>query len=155
MLGVDIDSALIEKARRSLEFQGSTLPGPAHPRFPASFSLTMGPLPAVVSDGGSFPSNVVFKTENFLESKHTASSYDTILCLNITKYVQLNWGDAGIRQLFVGVYNALRPGGLFVLQSQPWTSYRRKRNLTKTTRRHYDEIVIRPDAFNRFGGFYQ
>jgi 7SK snRNA methylphosphate capping enzyme len=48
----------------------------------------------------------------------------TVLCLSVTKWVHFNWGDAGVKQLFARVKAALHPGGLFVLEPQPWRSYR-------------------------------
>jgi hypothetical protein len=50
--------------------------------------------------------------------------FDTIMCLSVTKWVHFNWGDDGVKRLFTQVYKALYPGGIFVLEPQPWRSYR-------------------------------
>ena len=38
--------------------------------------------------------------------------------------VHLNWGDAGLLRLFDRCHEALAPGGLLILEPQPWKSYR-------------------------------
>lgn len=49
--------------------------------------------------------------------------YDVIMCLNVTKWVQLQSGDAGVGRLFKRAYQSLSPGGIFILEPQPWSSY--------------------------------
>ena len=56
--------------------------------------------------------------------------YDIILALSLTKWVHLNWGDAGLKRLFQRVFHHLRPGGRFILEPQPFSSYARKKKLT-------------------------
>lgn len=36
--------------------------------------------------------------------------YGVITCLSVTKWVHLNWGDAGLMRLFVKLWNSLEPG---------------------------------------------
>lgn len=65
-----------------------------------------------------------FVYTDFVNSSTGLKRADTILCLSVTKWVQLNWGDEGLEKLFKRVYDLLRPGGIFVLEPQPWKSYR-------------------------------
>lgn len=58
------------------------------------------------------------------------AEYDVIMCLNVTRWVQLNWGDGGLQRLFRRVYTHLTPGGVFILQPQPWSSYSKRKRLT-------------------------
>lgn len=71
-----------------------------------------------------------------------------ILCrFSLSKWVHLNGGDAGIRRLFQRVYSVLKPGGTFVLESQPWDTYakaRRQHNLLWQT---VKPLQLRPDDF--------
>lgn len=53
--------------------------------------------------------------------------YDVIICLGMTKWVQLQSGDAGVVRLFRRAYQSLLLGGLFILEPQPWSSYSRSK----------------------------
>ena len=35
----------------------------------------------------------------------------------------MNFGDTGVKALFLKVYAQLEEGGLFVFEAQPWKSY--------------------------------
>lgn len=61
---------------------------------------------------------------DFLGSEGEAGSLDTVTCLSVTKWVHLHHGDAGLRALFEKFARLLAPGGLLVLEPQPWSSYR-------------------------------
>lgn len=91
---------------------------------------------------------VSFKKENFVESLHGGSEeYDSIICLSVTKWIHLNWGDDGLIKLFVKIWRLLRPGGIFVLEPQPWSSYKRNRLVSETAKMNFNDILIHPDRF--------
>ena len=58
------------------------------------------------------------------------AEYDVILALSLTKWIHLNWGDAGIKRFFQKVYAHLRPGGRFIVEPQPFSSYSRRKRIT-------------------------
>ena len=68
------------------------------------------------------------RSEGELEQQR--EEYDVILGLRITKWIHLNYGDVGLQWTFRRMYKQLRPGGLLVLEMQPWKSYRKKKKLT-------------------------
>ncbi|KAG5844782.1 hypothetical protein ANANG_G00166350 [Anguilla anguilla] len=133
--------------------------GPAEhdAQFPVSLRISRGPIAAppprhVPHPTRDFPANVSFVRGNYvLESDallHAQrAEYDVILCLSISKWVHLNWGDSGLQRLFRRVYSHLHPGGVFILEPQPWGSYGRRRKLTDTIYKNYHSIRLKPDQF--------
>lgn len=138
VVGLDIDSHLIGVARKNVRnYLDETLTNEGE--YPESFSRQYGPISAPVSACGpespKFPNNIVFKTGNFVPASDlildsTACEYDTVLALSITKWVHLNWGDDGLKRFFKRIYKSLKPGGLFVLEPQPFVSYKKRKKLT-------------------------
>ncbi|KAL4631413.1 7SK snRNA methylphosphate capping enzyme [Arapaima gigas] len=126
--------------------------------FPVSLRIGRGPLaapPLCAGSPGNFPANISFVQENYIlesEAQLLAEQpqYDVILCLRLTKWVQLNWGDSGLQRLFKRAFRNLRPGGLFILEPQPWSSYGRRKKLTDTTYKNYRNIRLRPDQFSSY-----
>ena len=43
--------------------------------------------------------------------------YEVILCLSTVKWIHFNFGDAGVKTLFLKVYEQLSPAGLFVFEA--------------------------------------
>ncbi|XP_008274446.1 7SK snRNA methylphosphate capping enzyme-like isoform X1 [Stegastes partitus] len=129
--------------------------------FPVSLRISRGPIAAPpltetsTTQPGEFPSNVSFIKANYvLENDNLLvtqrAEYDVILCLSVTKWVHLNWGDSGLKRLFKRVYRHLRPGGMFILEPQPWESYVRRKKLTDNISRNYHSIRLKPDQFSSY-----
>lgn len=75
-----------------------------------------------------FQANYVLESDELLET--VRPEFDIILCLSITKWVHLNWGDSGLKRFFRRIFYNLKPGGRFILEPQGWPSYNKRRKLT-------------------------
>ena len=151
--GVDIDPELISRAKRAVKW--SLLPRGAHVSPP---------------EVGKFPQNINFKAENYVPSCDTFLdtytpdvSYDVILCLSVTKWVHLNWGDQGIKRMFkrsvvvvvyyylftcvLRIYMDLCPTGVLVLEAQGYSGYAKRAKLSPHMRDHFRAITLRPSLF--------
>ncbi|XP_057245063.1 7SK snRNA methylphosphate capping enzyme, partial [Malurus melanocephalus] len=119
VVGLDIDGRLIRSARQNIRHYLSEglgadgdSAGGARKGFPAALLASRGPIaaPQLPPDGpgaADFPHNVVFVTGNYVPEREEAvgaqrPEFDVVLLLSLTKWVQLNWGDEGLKRLFVG-----------------------------------------------------
>lgn len=129
--------------------------------FPISFPLSLGNVGAkmyhldVGSPSNNFPHNVIFKTMNYVlkdESliAYDQQQYDLILCLSVTKWMHLNFGDVGLKTAFKRMFNHLRPGGKLILEAQNWASYKKKKKLTDTVFDNYKNIEFFPNRFHDY-----
>eukprot|EP00850_Spirogloea_muscicola_P005273 SM000024S07735 [mRNA] locus=s24:99009:102562:+ [translate_table: standard] len=92
-------------------------------------------------------SSIEFLTGNFLDNRFADSSFDTVLCFSVTKWIHLNWGDAGLIHFFAEIFRILRSNGVLVLEPQLWRSYEKKRDVSEVAKRNFEEIKIKPDDF--------
>ncbi|XP_067411196.1 7SK snRNA methylphosphate capping enzyme [Emydura macquarii macquarii] len=174
VVGLDIDGALIHSARQNIrhylseeiqqevEDEAAKGSGPKRRRscFPASLMASRGPIaaprvPQAGEDATNFPNNVIFVRGNYVLERDELletqrPEYDVVLCLSLTKWVHLNWGDDGLKRMFKRIYRHLRPGGLLLLEPQPWSSYGKRKNLTETIYRNYYRIKLKPDQFTSY-----
>lgn len=89
-----------------------------------------------------FPRNVVFAQESGLESSD--HSFDTITAFSVTKWIHLEHGDEGLLRMFHTVFDSLKPGGLFIVEPQQWTSYKKAQTKRKW---NLGALQRRPDEF--------
>lgn len=129
--------------------------------FPFSFPLSLGNLGAKQNQSKMgppdkhFPNNVLFKTMNYVLKDESLINYDTqqydlILCLSVTKWIHLNFGDTGLKTAFKRMFNHLRPGGKLILEAQNWASYKKKKKLTDTIFENYQNIEFFPNRFHDY-----
>jgi len=125
VLGMDLDSGLIEAAEEHLR-----------------------------SLGGVSSRSVEFRAEDILTCplrRHDQPErFDVVLCLSVTKWIHFAHGDTGLHNLFKRCFKRTRPGGYFVLEPQEWGSYKKKRHLTREIRQSVANIQIRPEDFEDY-----
>ncbi|KAL7096933.1 hypothetical protein ACP275_10G111500 [Erythranthe tilingii] len=92
---------------------------------------------------------VSFQKGNFVQNWHPPekTTYHVILCLSVSKWIHLNWGDDGLLTLFHRVWMLLKPGGIFILEPQPWSSYYNNRTVSEEASANYKNIEIPPEDF--------
>lgn len=153
IVGVDIDPNLIKIAKKKAkEFK---MADKDLSRYPVSFSLTYGPIVETIaldSKRKDFPNNIFFFTENFVPKSSEIletinSEYDCILCLNVTKWIHLNFGDNGLKLFFKKIFLLLKPGGRLILEPQSYNSYKKKKNLLPVTLKNFQDIKLMPTDF--------
>lgn len=148
VVGIDIDKSLVEAARQRLRRSSK--------EFPVSMPLVYGPLDVPgVQEANTFPHNLTFIQGNYVLENDVLveleqAQFDVILCLSVTKWFHLNWGDGGLKRAFKRMFCQLRPGGVLILEPQDWSSYKRKKNLTETTWKNYQSIQLFPARFSEF-----
>lgn len=103
----------------------------------------------------TFPTNIAFKCCNYVLSDDRLleleeSRYDTILCLSVTKWIHLNFGDDGLKRAFKRMFRQLNDGGTLILEAQNWKSYKRRKNLTPEINAIYKSIKFYPNQFNDY-----
>ena len=155
VVGVDIDRTLIKIATKNARHYQEKHPAEKH--YPNSLPALFGPLDPPIDKNGRkiFPHNVkfiqvrqttsngfysvlhnnfLFQANYVLENdallEAVRPEFDTILCLSVSKWIHLNFGDEGLKRFFKRIYLNLKHKGIFVFEPQGWPSYTKKKKLT-------------------------
>ncbi|XP_029381648.1 7SK snRNA methylphosphate capping enzyme [Echeneis naucrates] len=179
ILGVELDRRLVHAAKENIrhflshdlvikERKWRVPPGDEEqqvmmesplPPFPLSFRVSRGPVSAPPlllppsSCCGRFPNNITFIQGDYISEKEVwpgQGQYDVIICLGMTKWVQLQAGDGGVVRLFKRAYQSLSSGGLFILEPQPWSSYSHSKRASEITCHNYRNLRMRPEHFTSY-----
>ncbi len=102
------------------------------------------------SCGRIYPENIAFQKKDVFElTESSGGRYDVILCLSVTKWIHLNGGDDGLLTFFDKVLSLLKVSGIFILEYQPWKSYKKRKDLTPQMEENYHKIHLLPNTFEQ------
>jgi 7SK snRNA methylphosphate capping enzyme len=142
VIGVDLDGHLIAQAQRNLKAF-------CHKRSTPQVQL-IEQMGQVKRQGYRELSQVEFRQENVMENFNQYAELDCVMCLSVSKWIHLHHGDTGLKQLFQQVYEMLKPGGIFILEPQPWPSYKKRKNkLGPEVNHHLQHIQFFPPQFEQ------
>jgi 7SK snRNA methylphosphate capping enzyme len=149
ILGIDIDAKLIEAAGKHLEERKEFDSAAQKKQDSSSHDKDVNNIEG--GDGMPVEYNrreiVKFRQENCVENDVWDEKFEVIFCMSVVKWIHLNWGDDGVRRLFKKVHEHLEDGGLFVLEAQPWSSYKKKQRASEVTKQMYKTIRLYPEDF--------
>jgi 7SK snRNA methylphosphate capping enzyme len=155
MVGVDVDARLVSRAcarlrdaRRAAAARAAAASAPGAP--PGERRAARAAARALAATW--------FVAGDILSARGDPGSVDTLTALSVVKWIHLHGGDGGLRAFFARVRELLAPGGLFVLEPQPWSSYRAA--AAKVRRggaaaaafpaayfHRHEELALRPEGF--------
>jgi len=109
--------------------------------------------------------NLSFKVHNFVPPScyenttkyysptlldNQTAEYDCVMMLSASKWIQLTYGDSGLKACFNKVYKLLKKGGAFILESQMWPSYKVSKKTNDAMFRNFNSIEFFPTNFPKF-----
>ncbi|XP_068152389.1 probable RNA methyltransferase CG1239 [Drosophila tropicalis] len=132
LVGLDIDRSLVNDAQMAIgSLKRQNPPGS---RFPYNLRFLQG--------------NYVLEDDVLLEIERP--QFDVILCLSVTKWIHLNFCDAGLKQAFRRMFLQLRTGGKLILEPQSFDTYKRRKKLSEKIRENYNAIELKPNKFTEY-----
>ncbi|XP_037949380.1 probable RNA methyltransferase CG1239 [Teleopsis dalmanni] len=138
IVGLDIDRSLINKAIKNIvkkkNYAGTKQNAVKRQDFPFNVHFLHG--------------NYVLRDDILLEIEK--QQFDVILCLSVTKWIQLNFGDAGLKQAFRRMFLQLHSGGKLILEAQTFKNYAKRQSLSEEIASNYKSIKFFPKQFTDY-----
>uniref|UniRef100_A0A1B0GEA7 RNA methyltransferase n=1 Tax=Glossina morsitans morsitans TaxID=37546 RepID=A0A1B0GEA7_GLOMM len=138
IIGLDIDRHLIDQAFKVLNRQKKSLPFDNESKrleiFPFNINFVHG--------------NYVLKDDVLLEIEKP--QFEIVLCLSLTKWIHLNFGDKGLKQAFRRMFLQLKPQGVLILEAQCFNNYAKRKRITDTIYHNYRAIEFFPQDFHTY-----
>eukprot|EP01041_Mallomonas_annulata_P001266 gene1266-2447_t len=140
MLGIDKDSNLINEANIKLTtaIKKASTGNPFVPRSVSINTTSNQPL--------KYPKNVRLSCQDVL-MMDDSTKFGFIMCMSVVKWIHLSNGDEGLMTFFRKIRTLLEPGGIFVLEYQPWKSYKNARKTSSHANEMFKTIRIMPETF--------
>eukprot|EP00873_Tetraselmis_striata_P007372 jgi/Tetstr1/427636/TSEL_017761.t1 len=93
-----------------------------------------------------------FRQGSVQELEVGAGSADAITLLSVCKWIHLHAGDRGLKAVFKKLAAALAPGGVLVVEPQPWKSYNQafRKQVMPTTCFKPEDLRFTPDKFPKY-----
>ncbi|CAK9292426.1 unnamed protein product [Gordionus sp. m RMFG-2023] len=151
IIGYDIDNNLIKKAKidllKDLDIKYHKKPNIIHN------TSTLYLYPTYNDETKhKYPYNIDFITANYVCEcqeilKIQRPEFDIIICLSVSKWIHLNWGDNGLKITFQRIYEQLNDNGIFFFEPQEWMSYKKAKKKTKLSFTH---LNFKPNQFKSY-----
>lgn len=157
VLGIDIDGELVKRAKQRISDKTKA--------FEKRNESKQEETKEKGCKASNFPYNVSFSVENVCDAKVDDSvlgsaQYQMITAFSVTKWIHMRSGDDGLKEVFKRIYNALIPGGVFVVEPQPTKSYKAaRRKGAVAADLTVNKFKFKPDMFGEWltseagGGF--
>ena len=99
-----------------------------------------------------YPHNVSFEISNILDidELREKKKYDCVMCLSVTKWIHLNYGDEGVKKMFRKVKMCLKEGGRLYLEVQKFKAYNKKLKEFERFAEVYPKIAFLPEHFEEY-----
>lgn len=95
-----------------------------------------------------FKANYILKDRSLLELEKP--NYDVVLCLSVTKWIHLNFGDDGLKFMFKRIFKQLSQNGILILEAQPLNTYKKRSKLSAEILENYKSIELKPEQFEAY-----
>eukprot|EP00397_Hematodinium_sp_SG-2012_P023871 GEMP01024829.1.p1 GENE.GEMP01024829.1~~GEMP01024829.1.p1 ORF type:complete len:536 (+),score=83.64 GEMP01024829.1:89-1609(+) len=106
--------------------------------------------PFLIASAPETCENVELKIRDVAEDGIPSGEWDVILFLSIARWIHLQRGDDRLKTILRSFGTQIPPGGLLVMESARWESYKHCIDSLKAAGRHAPDIEFYPNHFSDF-----